>query len=89
MELGRENFDLSGLTVAIVGDIAHSRVARSNIHGLKKLGAQVLLHGRGHGQIDLLALRDHHLNAVTRGRSRCRLCSSRFTCSRVRSIGCR
>lgn len=38
-----ETFDLSGLTVAIVGDIAHSRVARSNIHGLRKLGAKVIL----------------------------------------------
>jgi aspartate carbamoyltransferase catalytic subunit len=42
---GREDFDLTGLTVAIVGDIAHSRVARSNIHGLRKLGAEVLLVG--------------------------------------------
>ena len=42
---GRDDFDLSGLTVAIVGDISHSRVARSNIHGLKKLGADVLLVG--------------------------------------------
>ncbi len=41
----RDNFDLTGLTVAIVGDIAHSRVARSNIHGLTKLGAKVLLVG--------------------------------------------
>lgn len=30
-----------GLEVAIVGDIKHSRVARSNIEGLKKLGAKV------------------------------------------------
>ena len=29
---------LEGLTVGLVGDIAHSRVARSNIHGLLKLG---------------------------------------------------
>ena len=29
---------LAGLTVALVGDIAHSRTARSNIWGLKKLG---------------------------------------------------
>ena len=44
--LGRDkDFDFSGLSVAIVGDIAHSRVARSNIHGLQKLGAQVLLVG--------------------------------------------
>jgi aspartate carbamoyltransferase catalytic subunit len=34
-------FDLGGLTVAIVGDLAHSRVARSNVWGLTKLGAKV------------------------------------------------
>ncbi len=38
-----DSFDLTGLTVAIVGDIAHSRVARSNVHGLLKLGAKVVL----------------------------------------------
>jgi aspartate carbamoyltransferase catalytic subunit len=32
---------IAGLNVAIVGDIAHSRVARSNIWGLTKLGAKV------------------------------------------------
>jgi len=32
---------ISGLNMAIVGDIAHSRVARSNIWGLTKLGAKV------------------------------------------------
>ena len=32
---------LEGLTVAIVGDIAHSRVARSNIFGLTTMGAKV------------------------------------------------
>ncbi len=36
---------VSGLTVALVGDIAHSRVARSNIHGLVKLGAKVIVCG--------------------------------------------
>jgi aspartate carbamoyltransferase catalytic subunit len=36
---------LSGLKVAIVGDILHSRVARSNIWGLTKLGAKVALVG--------------------------------------------
>ncbi|MDP8234388.1 MAG: aspartate carbamoyltransferase catalytic subunit [Candidatus Saelkia tenebricola] len=36
---------ISNLTVAIVGDIAHSRVARSNIYGLKKMGARVILCG--------------------------------------------
>jgi aspartate carbamoyltransferase catalytic subunit len=34
-----------GLHVAIVGDIANSRVARSNIHGLAKLGAKITLAG--------------------------------------------
>ena len=34
-----------GLRVAIVGDVAHSRVARSNIHALTKLGAEVRLVG--------------------------------------------
>ena len=44
--LGRdEGFDLAGLHVGIVGDIAHSRVARSNIHLLTKLGAKVTLIG--------------------------------------------
>jgi len=40
-----DGLDFSGLTVAIVGDITHSRVARSNIHGLQKLGAHVILVG--------------------------------------------
>ncbi|HBD07910.1 MAG TPA: aspartate carbamoyltransferase [Syntrophobacteraceae bacterium] len=33
---------LEGLTVAILGDISHSRVARSNIWGLTKMGARVI-----------------------------------------------
>ena len=36
---------LEGVKVAIVGDIAHSRVARSNILGLRKLGAEVVVVG--------------------------------------------
>ena len=36
---------IEGLTVCLVGDIAHSRVARSNIHALKKLGAKVIVCG--------------------------------------------
>jgi aspartate carbamoyltransferase catalytic subunit len=36
---------LEGLTVAIVGDITHSRVARSNIHGLTTMGASVRVCG--------------------------------------------
>ncbi|MBK9162450.1 MAG: aspartate carbamoyltransferase catalytic subunit [Acidobacteria bacterium] len=38
---------ISGLEVAIVGDILHSRVARSNIHLLTKLGAKVRVAGPG------------------------------------------
>jgi aspartate carbamoyltransferase catalytic subunit len=34
---------LAGLRVAIVGDVAHSRVARSNVLGLTAMGAQVVL----------------------------------------------
>ncbi len=37
--------ELKGLTVTIVGDILHSRVARSNIYGLLTLGAKVRLCG--------------------------------------------
>lgn len=36
---------LAGLKVAIIGDILHSRVARSNIHLLTKMGARVSLAG--------------------------------------------
>lgn len=36
---------VAGLTVAMVGDISHSRTARSNIWGLKKLGAHVIVCG--------------------------------------------
>ncbi len=36
---------ISGLKVAIIGDILHSRVARSNIHLLTKLGATVYIAG--------------------------------------------
>jgi aspartate carbamoyltransferase catalytic subunit len=40
-KLGR----IEGLKVAVVGDIVHSRVARSNLHGLRKLGAEVYFVG--------------------------------------------
>ncbi len=36
---------LEGLRVAIIGDIIHSRVARSNVHLLSKFGAQTVLCG--------------------------------------------
>jgi aspartate carbamoyltransferase catalytic subunit len=32
---------IDGLTVAIIGDILHSRVARSNVYAFRKLGAEV------------------------------------------------
>jgi len=42
----RDKFgDLTGRRVCIVGDVLHSRVARSNIHGLRKLGAEVAVCG--------------------------------------------
>jgi aspartate carbamoyltransferase catalytic subunit len=41
--LGEKKGKIKGLTVTIVGDIAHSRVARSNIWGLTKLGAKVIV----------------------------------------------
>ncbi len=42
---GKRLTDLNGVRVAIIGDIMHSRVAGSNIHCLKKLGAEVMLCG--------------------------------------------
>ena len=39
---------IKGLKIVIVGDILHSRVAMSNIFGLKKLGAEVMLCGPPH-----------------------------------------
>jgi aspartate carbamoyltransferase catalytic subunit len=36
---------VAGLTVAIVGDLLHSRVGRSNVHALRALGARVRLVG--------------------------------------------
>jgi aspartate carbamoyltransferase catalytic subunit len=41
--LSASSGDLRGLTIAIVGDILHSRVARSNVLLLSKLGAHVMI----------------------------------------------
>ena len=42
----REEFgEIKGLTIAIVGDVLHSRVAHSTIAGLRSLGANVVLVG--------------------------------------------
>ena len=45
MTIRRFKGRIDGLTVGLVGDISHSRVARSNIWGLTKLGAKVILCG--------------------------------------------
>lgn len=37
--------NIDGIKLAIIGDIAHSRVARSNIYGFSKLGAKVVVAG--------------------------------------------
>src|ERR1043165_9641143 len=43
--LREKKLEFNGLRVAIVGDLAHSRVARSNIYALTKLGAEVIVCG--------------------------------------------
>jgi aspartate carbamoyltransferase catalytic subunit len=45
MTIRRAKGRIAGLTVGLLGDISHSRVARSNIWGLTKLGARVILCG--------------------------------------------
>ncbi|MBX3422885.1 MAG: aspartate carbamoyltransferase catalytic subunit [Pirellulaceae bacterium] len=45
LTIRQQRGSLDGLTVALVGDIAHSRTARSNIWGLLKLGARVIVCG--------------------------------------------
>ena len=45
MTIRRRKGRIAGLTVGLLGDISHSRVARSNIWGLTKLGAKVILCG--------------------------------------------
>ncbi|HOX94447.1 MAG TPA: aspartate carbamoyltransferase catalytic subunit, partial [Syntrophales bacterium] len=54
---------IAGLRIAIIGDIAHSRVARSNIYGLTKMGAQVAVGGPSTMMprfIDRLGVEVHH-----------------------------
>jgi len=61
---------IEGLNVSIIGDIAHSRVARSNIWGLTKLGARVTVCGPPTlvpPQIEQLGVRvTHRLDAAIR-----------------------
>lgn len=45
MTIKESRGDVRGLKVLIVGDIAHSRVARSNIYALKTMGAEVSVCG--------------------------------------------
>ncbi|MBE9547234.1 MAG: aspartate carbamoyltransferase catalytic subunit [Proteobacteria bacterium] len=45
MTIKEKKGKIEGLKVAIIGDIAHSRVARSNIYGLTKMGADVTVAG--------------------------------------------
>ncbi len=47
MTVREKKGSLEGLVLAIVGDIAHSRVARSNIYGFTKMGARVRVVGPG------------------------------------------
>ncbi len=43
LTISEHHSNFEGLRVCIIGDIAHSRVARSNVFGLKTLGAHVTL----------------------------------------------
>lgn len=45
MTMEEEKGSLKGLKVAIIGDVKHSRVARSDVYGLKTMGAEVVLGG--------------------------------------------
>ena len=45
MTIKEHKGEIAGLNVAILGDIVHSRVARSNVHLLTKLGAKVRVFG--------------------------------------------
>ncbi len=43
--ISENHTNFEDLTIGIVGDISHSRVALSNIHGLKTMGAKIILCG--------------------------------------------
>jgi aspartate carbamoyltransferase catalytic subunit len=45
MTIKEKKGKIAGLKVSIIGDILHSRVARSNIYGLTKMGAEVVIAG--------------------------------------------
>jgi aspartate carbamoyltransferase catalytic subunit len=68
LTIRRSKGRIEGLTVGLVGDISHSRVARSNIWGLTKLGARVILCGPPTlvpGRMDGLGCEvAHHLDEI-------------------------
>ena len=68
LTIRRAKGTIAGLTVGLVGDISHSRVARSNIWGLTKLGARVILCGPPtlvpRGMVDLGCEVAYHLDEV-------------------------
>ncbi len=53
--------EVAGKRVVMVGDVAHSRVVRSDYHGLRALGAEVTLCGPEHLLPDPVAFPDAHL----------------------------
>ena len=92
---------LEGLHVAIVGDIAHSRVARSNIHGMTKMGMTVTVAGPptlippavqelgvkvSHRLEEAIARRRRHHDAAPAARADDRAASSR-PCASTRACG--
>jgi aspartate carbamoyltransferase catalytic subunit len=63
LTLREKHGTLEGLNVCIVGDITHSRVARSNIHGLKTMGATVSVCGPATllpREIEKMGVKVHH-----------------------------
>jgi aspartate carbamoyltransferase catalytic subunit len=80
---------LAGLRVAIVGDVAHSRVARSNVHLLTKMGADVVICGPPTllpREVEKLACRvTHDVNAAIEAAD---CASSSSACSRASSPAC-
>jgi len=71
LTIRREKGDINGLAITICGDILHSRVARSNIHCLTTLGAQVRVCAppalMPEGIEDLKATPFHDFNAALEG----------------------
>ncbi|MDD5232312.1 MAG: aspartate carbamoyltransferase catalytic subunit [Syntrophales bacterium] len=68
MTIRQKKGKIAGLKIAIIGDIAHSRVARSNIHGLNAMGAKVAVGGPATmmpREIERLGVTVHHNIADT------------------------